>query len=171
MVKVVSGIAAFVLTFGFSLSLVGLLFGFTSLVSPFVEPESARGISSFLSQDVRNGQMRDLKIRKELWEHRAAAENSHEAVLPAYSESVSEYVAASTAMEDSALPADLRYAWRDHMEAWKKHDDLLRFAARKGLDEPTFAATYKRTSNDIRETWEQVLRIAERYEVNTSGMR
>ena len=171
MVKVVSGIAAFVLTFGFSVSLVGLLFGFTGLSGSSIRTESAPGIAGFLKLDVRNGEMRDRKIRRELYQRRGFSGEGIESLLPAYSRSVSEYVAESSAMDDSMLPADLRYAWRDHMEAWKKHDDLLRYAASGKLKESTFRPTYKRTSNEIRETWEQVLRIADRYGVDTSRMR
>lgn len=171
MVKVVSGIAAFVLTFGSSVVLVGLLFGFTSIVSPSLESENPSAISRFLVQDVSNGRLRDRKIRREIYHQRGFSTTGVESMLPAYSGLVSEYVALSSSMDDSVLPADLRYAWRDHMEAWKKHENLLRFAATGKLEERTFEPTYKRTSRDIKETWEQVLRIAERYQVNTSGMR
>ncbi|MCO6511468.1 MAG: hypothetical protein J5I65_11815, partial [Aridibacter famidurans] len=67
MLKGISGIAAFVLTFGLSVSLVGLLFGFTGISTG--DTGVSAEITNFLRQDVRNGNFRDREIRKYLSEH------------------------------------------------------------------------------------------------------
>ncbi|MCO6511796.1 MAG: hypothetical protein J5I65_13480, partial [Aridibacter famidurans] len=62
---------------------------------------------------------------------------------------------------------DLRYAWREHMEAWLAHDKLLDGA---GASDDAFFVRYRESTREINETWHQVLRIAERYGANTRGM-
>lgn len=174
MLKVVSGIVAFVLTFGLSVSLVGLLFGFGSFAMPSFKAGdhgTKHKASKFLQRDVRNGQMRDLEIRRELYRNRGILSEGTREILPFYSKTVAEYVAVSESMDDSFLPADLQYAWRDHLKAWRKHSEFLRYSTTGELDEQKFNSAYERSSEEISETWFQVLRIAERYGVNTAGMR
>lgn len=175
MLKVVSGIVAFLLTFGFSVSLVGLLFGFSSFATPSLSATGDHGTkhkaARFLQRDVRNGRMRDLEVRREVFRTRGIQTNGYRELLPFYSKTVSEYVAESSSMDDSVLPADLRYAWRDHMKAWRKHSEFLKYASTGKFEEQKFNSAYKRSSEEISETWFQVLRIAERYGINTAGMR
>jgi len=174
MLKVISGIAAFVLTFGISVSLVGLLFGFSSIATPSFEARDSHRvrhkITRFLVRDVRNGRLRDREVRRKLYERRSTESVLEESFLPEYSQATSAYVRRSSSMNDSFLPADLRYAWRKHMEAWQRHSAFLESAAR-GETGPDYLTTYDGTQKEIEETWFQVLRIAERYGVRTRGMR
>lgn len=174
MLKVISGIAAFVLTFGFSVSLVGLLFGFSSIATPSFEAVgNHRGkhkITRFLMRDVRNGRLRDIEVRRSLKERRSTGNVFEENFLPEYSRATSEYVRKSSSMNDTFLPADLRYAWREHMEAWQRHSAFLESATLRE-SESDYLTTYDDNQREIEETWFQVLRIAERYGVRTRGMR
>lgn len=172
MLKTISGIAAFVLTFGVSVSLVGLLFGFTGLGTPAYEAGNNYSVSytitEFLRQDVRNGNFRDREIRRQLSERFSYGSEPGELYVEGYSQAVHEYYKASSAMNDASLPADLKYAWRKHMDAWKAHDDLINtddFA-----EEDAFFVRYRESSREVNETWYQVLRIAERYGANTRGL-
>lgn len=171
MLKGISGIAAFVLTFGLSVSLVGLLFGFTGTGS---DTGVSAEITNFLRQDVRNGNFRDREIRRYLSERYSYGSES-EPDIERYSTSVGSYVRASSSMNDASLPDDLRYAWREHMEAWLAHDALLREAEHgsttmKECCDDAFFVKYRESTREINETWHQVLRIAERYGANTRGM-
>ncbi|HUF04891.1 MAG TPA: hypothetical protein VMM38_12045 [Aridibacter sp.] len=172
MLKGISGIAAFVLTFGLSVSLVGLLFGFTGIISG--ETGVSAEITNFLRQDIRNGNFRDQQVRRYLSDRYSYPLESDSKVW-GYSDSVKEYVNASSSMNDASLPDDLRYAWREHMEAWQAHDELLgktdlRSRGISGCCDEAFFVKYRESTREINETWRQVLRIAERYGANTRGM-
>lgn len=176
MLKGFIGIAAFVLTFGFSVSLVGLLFGFSVPGVSTYDANNARvshQITNFLRSDVRNGTSRDRKIRRQLSESYSRGEHSY---LTSYAGSVENYFNASSSMNDAFMPADLRYAWREHMDAWSDHVKLLQQAESSGQNlkdccDGAFFVRYKNGVNKINSTWEQVLRIADRYGADTSGMR
>lgn len=172
MLKGISGIAAFVLTFGLSVSLVGLLFGFTGISTG--DTGVSAEITNFLRQDVRNGNFRDREIRRYL-SKRYSQGYENGPYVSGYSNSVSEYFKASSSMNDASLPDDLRYAWREHMEAWQAHDVLLNETESHSTDlkdccDEAFFVKYRESTREINETWHQVLRIAERYGANTRGM-
>jgi hypothetical protein len=172
MLKVFTATAAFVLTFGVSVSLVGLLFGFDNLASPSFETGNSQSVkhrvTAFLEMDVRNGKIRDIKIRKYFRAQRA------EGLAPRteeYYRLIDEYVDASSSMNDSFLPEDLQYAWRDHMKAWNNERALLAEAARGELNAEHFKVRADENSKEITATWFQVLRIADRYGVYTGDMK
>lgn len=176
MLKGFTGIAAFVLTFGLSVSLVGLLFGFTGpglSVKEAGDHQVSDQITNFLSRDVANGRFRNRTFQRHLSEGYSREYNSY----VAFEESaVRDYVDASSSMDDSVLPADLRYAWREHMDAWKTHLSVLgkgsiESRSMPGCCDEAFSIRYRTTSRKINSTWYQVLRIAERYGADTRGMR
>lgn len=172
MLKSITGIAAFVLTFGLSVSLVGLLFGFPEYASPSFEAGSdhrvRHKISAFLERDVRNGRLRDRQILRNFREQRSLGA---EPQVKDYFLYVNEYYNDSSSMNDSYLPEDLRYAWREHMKAWRSDAELLSQAARGEITEEHFRMKKEESSQEITDTWFQVLRIAERYGVNTGNFR
>ncbi len=171
MLKLFTASAAFILTFGVSVSLVGLLFGFDSLASRSFETGDSQSvrhrITAFLERDVRNGKIRDNKLRKYFRAQRLRGESATLAEYYRFNES---YVDASSSMDDSFLPEDLKYAWRDHMNAWNEDKQLLADAANGEVPDELLKIRSESSSRKIKETWYQVLRIAQRYGVYTGGM-
>jgi len=164
--KILLGIIAFTLTFGLSSTLVGLLFGF-----PQAEVEAPKyrvrhqdsstkyRIKRLLKRDVANGFPRHAAARRGYQSNRDITSLDQ---IPAYRNSVIRYVERSSSMSDAGLPRDFQYAWRNHMKAWKKRAAYLK--AIDAVDNPnSFSVEIPNDSGEINETWEQVLRIAERY--------
>jgi len=162
--RFILGIGAFILTFGFSFSLVGVLFGFPKLNlshSHGARSESAK-IQSVLDRDIYFGEKR----RND--ELRLALENRSKGISLAESQRSAEfvgivdtYVASASSIRVDGTPADFAYAWTKHMAAWNAHLRLLKSADRsesgtRSLDE---------NSDEISATYYQVLRIAKRYGV------
>lgn len=190
------GIVAFALTFGLSTALVGLLFGFPQNKNTQVENDStvAKRIEKLLKRDLRNGMLRE---KAQHTAYKSWAENGSTDIkngahaMRTFRGGVSEYVYASSTMDDSDLPRDFQRAWRIHMKAWKKHAGLLQKfeelefnnespsktsdavnlngADSKVVDETTELAKLSKRYNcnimKINRTWYQVLRIAQRYGV------
>ncbi|MEZ5344458.1 MAG: hypothetical protein R2681_02785 [Pyrinomonadaceae bacterium] len=169
MMKIILGFVAFLLTFGLSSTLVGLIFGFpqetnTSQVYQLRSDSStARRIESLLRRDVRNGEAR----------HRIAVQayrdlrNDESLYADAkYRLTVLRYVENSSSMSDAGLPRDFQYAWREHMDAWKKQAAYVRSKERVNEEfNAESESVYSDNTSEINETWYQVLRIAQRYGV------
>ena len=167
--KLILGIIAFILTFGFSTTLVGLLFGFPQeTVKPKVHQLRTNHavkhkIRSLLRRDVRNGRSRH-RAASQLYRSEITAESLYS--NPAYRFTVLTYVRKSASMNDAGLPRDFQYAWRNHMKAWKKQAMFIE-AIEKNLNNPnSFSIRAGDNTNEINQTWSQVLRIAERYGLN-----
>lgn len=167
--KIILGFIAFLLTFGVSSTLVGLIFGFPQETkAPQVyqlraDSSTTRRIESLIKRDVRNGESR----------HRLAAEayselkNDETLYADAkYRLTVLQYVDTSSGMSDAGLPTDFQYAWREHMNAWKKQ---AAFVKTKDYATGEFNVdsenVYADNTSEINKTWYQVLRIAQRYGV------
>ena len=170
--KLLSGIIAFTLTFGMSVALIGLIFGFPEApvrsVSAYHTHSTAHTakIRRFLSRDIRNGDIRDEARNN----HFQSGKNSY-SYLHAdseYQEAVNTYYRKSAAMDDTHMPADFRYAWRKHMEAWGKQAKYLKEINSSDTSADIDAA-YSDNTGEINETWYQVLRIAYRYGVDTDS--
>ncbi len=159
--KNILGIIAFTVTFGLSAGLVGLLFGFpqtqTHSHASNVSYNSAyQGkISRLLDRDVSNGDLREKAYFKF---YDGDAESLYK--NDEYRQAVNEYYINSSSMCDSATPEDFRYAWREHMNAWKNQAEYL-----NTLDDNESAENYIDNTVEINRTWFQVLRIANRYGV------
>lgn len=164
--KILLGIIAFTVTFGLSSTLVGLLFGF-----PQAEIETPRDwvrqqdhstkhrIKRLLKRDVANGFPRHAEARRVFQLNRDITSLDQS---PAYRSSVVRYVEKSSSMSDAGLPRDFQYAWRKHMQAWKKRAAYLK--AIDNLENPnSFSVDVPNDNGEINRTWDQVLRIAERY--------
>ncbi len=151
--KLILGIIAFTLTFGLSTTLVGLVFGFPKTISsPKIQKShshsvTARRIKSLLIRDDRNGNMRDRRLVNMLKQSFNDMSDSDLYQNSAYRDQIASYAARSARINDAGLPRDFQYAWRAHMKAWKKH-------------------SFSNNSQEITQTWHQVLRIARRYGVD-----
>jgi len=169
--KLILGIIAFTLTFGLSTTLVGLVFGFPKTVSsPHIKLRTtshvtARKIKSLLIRDDRIGNYRSRQILR--YQKNSGLGETEIFGSLVYSQSVSFYVSKASGINDAGLPRDFQYAWRNHMKAWRAKAGYLE--SRKTLSdyESIFSAEYKNNDKQIQRTWYQVLRIAERYGVNT----
>lgn len=164
--KILTGIIAFTLTFGLSSTLVGLLFGFPQAevnTSSYKvrQQDHATGyrIKRLLKRDLANGVPRNLEARRVYQSERDLASLDQS---PAYRATVIRYVERSAGMNDAGLPEDFQYAWRKHMNAWKKRAAYLKSI--DATDNPnSFSVEIPDDNGEINDTWNQVLRIAERY--------
>src|SRR5687767_5178840 len=119
-------IVAFTVTFGVSVVLVGLLFGFPQTRTDYTRTaktscfdKSRNNIERFIDQDVRNGERRDSTLR------RLEFYSSEKISFSEYAEIITEYVDRSESMDDSEMPSDLQISWRRHMKAWRDYSDFL----------------------------------------------
>lgn len=151
--KSVISMIAFTLAFGFSVVLVGLIFGF-----PQVEKkaevfqirsshsrclnQTQRNIQSLLRQDISNGQERLSNP-----------------------DGISKYVDSSESINDANVPADFRKEWRSHMKAWRAYSDFLQKTARSSekMSESEFAQLEREYDAEISRTWYNVLDSAENH--------
>ena len=168
--RIILGIIAFTLTFGLSATLVGVLFGFPQPeVKPFVTTSKYNSvhknkIKSLLRRDVRNGNMREQAFTGR--EGHISRYNS-----PEYGKAVNDYYIKSSSMNDSMLPDDFKYAWREHMKAWKNQAEYSNSLKDEHYQENDSVRKYSDNTGEVNRTWYQVLRIAERYGVQTRHLR
>lgn len=167
--KFISGFTAFILTFVLSVSLVGLLFGFPKLETSNQvfqlrtnNSVAKYKIASLLRRDVlRYGNSRDQKIRNiEGYYSMSEAELYNN---DNYRQATNDYFIKSSSMNDSMLPGDFQYAWRKHMQAWQKQATYLNSISDSNYKD---YSGYSDNTAEIKETWFQVLRIAQRYGVD-----
>ncbi|MFV0388132.1 MAG: hypothetical protein ACK5NT_05195 [Pyrinomonadaceae bacterium] len=145
----------FILTFGLSIALVGLLFGFDSpSPSPRVVNTQAAEIEAFLRRDIENGEARNYASQLAFGEYRDKLDSNEN-----YRYAVTTYVARSSSMDYRKLPLDFQYAWKQHMNAWKKK------AAFEQNKQAEFSPADVRLTAEINSTWNRVLAIAHRHGV------
>lgn len=154
MMKFITGIVAFTLTFIFSVALVGFP---KADFLPFEirgNNQTARNIASLIQRDVRDGDERFDKID-------FRAERS--AYFVEYAKAVNEYVDKSESMNDADLPTDFQTAWREHMKAWRDYANFLNKCETKKMDDSDFAQLDKNYNREISVTWQEVLQIGRKY--------
>jgi hypothetical protein len=155
-IKSIISIIAFVASFFLSSSLALLLNGGKPASYPRLEARgascnkgAARRISNLLRQDIANGRTRQA----------AFADSDEDATT---AEPVENYVSASENLDTAGLPEDFQRAWRAHMRAWRVHADYLnRFKDKEMSDSER--RIYDQQSEEINETWYEVLRVARNY--------
>lgn len=166
--KFTSGIFAFILTFALSVSLVGLLFGFPQTQTSHFHNNSAvkHKIATLLRRDDRNGDYRNHKIRNIQGYYQMSEAELYNNDI--YHRTVVNYVTKSSSLNDSNVPEDFKYAWREHMQAWQNQAKFLTQINNKtnSIVDETEYHQYSDNSKEINSTWMQVLRIAERYDVD-----
>lgn len=171
--KSVISIIAFTLAFGFSVVLVGLIFGFpqTENKAKVLEINSShkrcqnqkqRGIESLLGQDVRNGDIRNIELQKVF---RESDSTSYESVISDYSKLIGKYVDSSESINDSDVPSELRREWREHMKIWRDYSDFLNKTANstEKMSNSEFSQLEDKYNAEISRTWYAVLDTAEDY--------
>ena len=156
--KHIAALLTFLLTFGMTTALLGLVgikhVSRTTNVQP--QSESQRQMLNFLQQDISNGQRRFAKI----------ARYNDDETLKNEAAAVSDYSNESGSMNDENLPADLQAAWRKHQQAWRVHAEYLQEQAKlKDVDEDELEARWQEQSDEINRTWFTVLKIAGKYGV------
>jgi hypothetical protein len=144
--KSVISIVAFTVTFGFSVGLIGLLFGF---------PQA--NIERLINQDINNGEFRNFEIRQ--------VDSYNKLTISEYTESINNYVDKSESMDDSDLPADFQAAWRSHMKAWRDYSNFLNEMRESSykMNDSEFKKHESEFNLQINRTWYQTLRIGRSY--------
>ncbi len=156
---------AFFLTFGISTALVGLLFGFPKVSRhhhhAHHSPE-ALSIEYVLDRDISYGEDRrnsEVRLARGLGLERRL-------VIPVGSSDhariVERYASKASAIDASATPPDFRYAWNRHMKAWTKFSAYTNALANREVEYSGLSDN----TEEINETWGQVIRIARRYGVH-----
>ena len=103
------------------------------------EARTAQKINELLTADVANGQRRDLSKD--------------------YIGTTLNYADEMETLDDSNLPADFRWAWREHKRAWRIQSNLLLNAGRYRSNEGLQRA-WTRNNDEINRTWYRVLNVA-----------
>ncbi len=164
--KSIISIVAFTVTFGFSVVLVGLLFGFpqnelgySTVSRSTCADQTCRNIENLIYQDIKNGDLRNYKISNSI---------RSEISYNQYTEFVENYVNQSESMEDYDFPADFQAAWRNHMKAWRDYSDFLNNQARssKKLSRADFSKIDNDFNVEINKTWYETLSIGRSYGAN-----
>ncbi|MGI8641902.1 MAG: hypothetical protein ACR2MG_18385 [Pyrinomonadaceae bacterium] len=169
MMKFITTIGAFSLTFILSVALVG--FPKTNYF-PFETVNNYRiqqNISSLLTQDISNGRERDRKIYS-LDDTDFSSDSVY--LSPEYAETISEYVNESSSIDDSDLPTDFQLAWQNHLRAWREHANFLSkpksHCKMQKFNSEEFSRTFARQDEEITVTWRKVLSVAGKYGATVS---
>lgn len=159
-------IVAFTVTFGVSVVLVGLLFGFpqtrtgyTRMAETSCFDKSCYNIERLINQDVRNGDRRDSNIR------RLEVYSSGNITFAEYAEIIDQYVDKSESLDDSAIPSDLQNSWRRHMKVWRDYSNFLNEnkASSGEMSEAEFNEYDREFNLEITRTWYETLQIGRSY--------
>ena len=164
MKRITFGILAFFLTFGISVSLVGLLFGLPKVNRDHHHAGHSPGalrIENVLDQDIRYGETRrqaEVRLAQNL------GGDHHRLEIPVgsldHAKIIGQYSSNQAEIDVSGTPSDFRYAWNRHLEAWEKFTVYSKTLA-KGNTSNSRSINYD--PEEINETYYQVLRIAKRY--------
>lgn len=119
------------------------------------EDKTCTDITALLIQDIRNGDQRRSRYDYSLGD----AGN----ISARRAETVADYSAASSSMEDSHLPSDFRSAWHEHMKAWRVYSEFLNEVSQNKMDDDEFDRLETRYIRDINKTWATVLKIGRGY--------
>lgn len=163
MMKFITTIAAFSLTFILSVALVGFPKETSSfnLFQPRTINRTQDNILSLLTVDISNGVKRDQKI------YDYAYSDNPKNVSGEYAEIINEYVDASSSLDDSQMPEDFQLAWQNHMHAWRQHASFLNqskhFCHLRKMSDSDFTEIYNRQDAEITRTWRKVLSVAGKY--------
>ena len=158
------GLIAFFLTFGISASLVGLLFGFPKVTRHGYHANhtaAAISIESVLDKDIRFGEIRrrsQVRLAREI----GGTNGKLEIPLgpPEHASIIGRYTSDAAGIDIARTPADFKYAWAKHMQAWDRYTVYSKALA-AGANENLSSLNYD--PDEINDTYHQVLRIAQRY--------
>lgn len=164
--KSLLSIVASTVTFGFSVVLVGLLFGFPQSNYDYTEnlqttcsDQTCYNIERLIYQDISNGRVRDLDTLS------LNSTNTDSLLFTQYTEFVNEYVDKSQSMDYSDLPSDFQNAWKRHMKAWRDYSNFLNKQnnSLQKMNNSEFNEYDKEFSLEINRTWSKTLCIGRSY--------
>lgn len=166
--KTVIGIIAFIATFILSAGLVQILFPATIVSIPAVDQEfksaTAVKIENFIRTDVRNGSIRDQKLRSQTYSEMKSDDENYSLF---YADAMKDYWNASSKLNAREFPRDFQIAWKNHMQAWQDYNEFLSETNenqdRNVMSYEEFRAADNRYNDEIDRTWYKVLRIARTY--------
>jgi hypothetical protein len=172
-VKNIVSLIAFFTAFVFSVMLVGLPKDnvYSKLTEGRNIARQQRSIRAFLWADINRGRERDRKLSRldGIGENFQTAYNVRQ-----IADLTEEYVDGSQSMDASNLPADFQAAWQAHMNAWRGQSEYLNEvkSATGNFSEDSFSngrvfridsESYRQQSDEINQTWDEVLRIGRKY--------
>lgn len=162
-IKSILSLIAFFTTFIFCVTLIGLPKNnfYSRFSDANYSAQNRQNVRNFLWADINRGRQRNIESSDD---------------LVSLADSVESYVDEAQSSDDSNLPADLRAAWQQHMNAWREHSDFLNNvkASPDRLDSYDLGnndlnlsdaemQTYSNQSNEINRTWYEVLRVGRKY--------
>ena len=106
------------------------------------EAKTAQKINKLLTADVGNGQ------------ERALGQDYIGATL--------NYTEEMETLDDSNLPTDFRWAWREHKRAWRVQSNLL-LNANRYRSSDRLKMMWVRNNDEISRTWYKVLEVAKKH--------
>lgn len=166
--KTILSIVAFLAAFGISVALTPRQP--KSTVAPYVKncsdnSPTRQAITRLLEQDIENGRVRDRKIDSS----RESGISTQESRFRNFTLAVNNYADDSASIDYSDLPNDFKTAWRQHMKAWRIQADYLQeigYTAPKTRGKGFSRDEFRIQDKEISDTWQEVLRIARKYDAN-----
>jgi hypothetical protein len=165
-VKNILSVVAFIAAFGFSAVLATVLDPrpAASFIQPSFDRTTAQNITSFLEQDIQNGQDRNHQV------YRADEDYSLSSpYIVKRAQAVSEYAEESGSMDFSYLPQDFQLAWMKHMRAWHNYSDFLQKVKTQRMSSSEINQLENQYNREINLTWFEVLRVGNRYGADVSN--
>jgi hypothetical protein len=164
--KFIAAIVAFSATFFFSILLVGFPKTNYSLQHQCSNQKLHR-VTSLLQQDIAFGHKRDAQAYS-LYRRNDSSTSIYTSTE--YAEIVTEYVRNSESLDDTTLPQDFRFAWRNHMKAWHEHATFLNQAEESFFNEDInrseFFEVFWMQDQEITDTWRKVEVVGRKYGAN-----
>ncbi len=161
--KFITALVAFSTTFFFSILLVG--FPKTNFnVQHQCSKQARHKVTSLLEQDIAFGHQRDAQVYS-LYRRNDSSTSIYTSTE--YAEIVTEYVRYSESLDDTALPQDFRFAWRNHMRAWREHANFLNQTEgsffSEDINRGEFFKLFWRQDQEITDTWRKVEVVGRKY--------
>ncbi|MCU1289607.1 MAG: hypothetical protein JWN60_1836 [Acidobacteria bacterium] len=175
--KTILSIAAFTVAFILSTAFAGLFITKSDSLSDLVAAPAynskrtscfkkrgtafvAEKIETIVKQDKMNGNKRAQRLYQIDEEFRPSFSSPS---FPLYADAVSEYVTESENLSYRTAPRDFQAAWVKHMKAWRDYSNFLEkmksSQTRANLSETDASKIESSYSDDINDTWYEVLRV------------
>jgi hypothetical protein len=129
---------------------------------------TANRITAFINRDVYNGREHTRIIYRILRDTPRVSEHSS---YPEYVSAVNAYVETFPSMDVSEMPRDFRLAWRKHTKAWRDYSAFI--SSEKSVTVYGYYGDFELTeaayTQEIDETWDEVINIARKHGSNARG--
>lgn len=126
-----------------------------------------QSVTSLLEQDIAFGHKRDDQIHS-LYRRNNSSTSIY--ALTEYAAIVTEYVRKSESLDDTTLPQDFQFAWRNHMKAWREHANFLNQAEEsffsEDINRSEFFEVFWKQDREITNTWRMVEVFGRKYGAN-----